>query len=281
MHLIVVTDLAFLLTDTKWPVQRNGVHGRQVGEAHRQWGMGLSFCKCMKNSFTKFFFHLFPLITSVQTPNMGQLLCMHLKKHSFPSTEGKSHGALRGWSQGIWYRCKTLYWFPGLWINCFTRLNRFMQICMPQSLCMIVIEILYNSCLLMRPQDCSLCLGRAVGVGCVCGEKQDGHFILKCVQKSWTAPNFCSMGAYVKNQLAAPGWLLQHRYEPVLVGAAALWLPLTLLAEFALWMHHVQTSSSAEAGFPLCTINTLVPRATSAKAQHRWHYARRKRLLWA
>lgn len=58
MHLIVVTDPVFLLTDTKWPVQRNGVHGKQMGEAHRQWGMGLSFCKCMKNSFMKFFFPL-------------------------------------------------------------------------------------------------------------------------------------------------------------------------------------------------------------------------------
>lgn len=93
-----------------------------------------------------------------------------------------------------------------------------MQICMPQSLCMIVIEILYNSCLLMRTQDYSLCLGRAVAVGCVCGDKQDGHFILKCVQKDWTAPRFCSTGACVKNKLAAPGWLLQHGYEPVHVG---------------------------------------------------------------
>lgn len=83
---------------------------------------------------------------------------------------------------------------------------------------MIVVEILYNSRLLMRTQDCFLCLGRAVGVGCVCGDKQDGHFILKCVQKSWTAPNFCSTEACVKNQLAAPGWPLQQGYEPVHVG---------------------------------------------------------------
>lgn len=225
------------------------------------------------------------VISRVLTPNIGQLLCMHFKKQSFPSTEGKSHGdALGADPKGNYIDARLCIDFPGLWIKCFMKLNRFMQICMPQSLCMIVIEVLYNSCLLMRTQDYSLCLGRAVGVGCVCGDKQGGHFILKCVQKSWTAPNSCSLGACVKNQLAAPGWLLQHRYEPVHVGGRMFGWPVTQLAEFALWascsQDHVHTSSSAEAWLPLYH-HTLVPRAISAKAQHRWHYARRKRLLWA
>lgn len=61
------------------------------------------------------------------------------------------------------------------------------------------------------------------------------------------------MGVCVKIQLAAPGWLLQHGCEPVHAGVGALWL-----AEFALWMDHVQTSSSAEPGLP-CTITPLSP----------------------
>lgn len=61
------------------------------------------------------------------------------------------------------------------------------------------------------------------------------------------------MGVCVKIQLAAPGWLLQHGCEPVHAGVGALWL-----AEFALWMDHVQTSSSAEPGLP-CTITPLFP----------------------
>lgn len=71
-----------------------------------------------------------------------------------------------------------------------------MQIRMPQSLRMIVIEIFYNSCLLMRTQDYSLLLSRAAGAVCVCGGRQDGHFILKCVQKSWAAPSSYSVVTY-------------------------------------------------------------------------------------
>lgn len=76
----------------------------------------------------------------------------------------------------------------------------------------------------MRAQDYSLCLGRAVGVGCACGDKQDGHFIPKCVQKSWAAPNFCSMVACVENQLAAPGWLCSRDMSLSTLGVGAGWV---------------------------------------------------------
>lgn len=35
------------LTDSEWPVPGDGCHHRQVGETHRQWRMGLPFCKSL------------------------------------------------------------------------------------------------------------------------------------------------------------------------------------------------------------------------------------------
>lgn len=100
---------------------------------------------------------------------------------------------------------------------------------------MIVIEIFYNSCLLTRAQDYSPLLSRAVGAVCVRGGWQDGHFILKCVQKSWTAPSLCSVVTYPVEKQAGSA-----RVAPAaLIAACLCWeqqpsgWPVAQLAEFA------------------------------------------------
>ena len=93
----------------------------------------------------------------------------------------------------------------------------------------------------MRAQDYSLLLSRAAGAVCVCGGRQDGHFVLKCVQKSWTAPSLCSVVTYLVEKQAgstrvAPAALIRAcpRWEQQPFG----W-PVTQLAEFARCTDHV------------------------------------------
>lgn len=63
----------------------------------------------------------------------------------------------------------------------------------------------------MRRQDYCLLLSRVVGVVCVCGGGQDGHFIFKYVHKSWTEPSLCSAVTYpVEKQTGSSRVLLQH-----------------------------------------------------------------------
>lgn len=87
------------------------------------------------------------------------------------------------------------------------KLNRFMQIRMPESLCMIVIEIFYNSCLLMRTQITLCCSAER----CVYVTADKMGILLPSVCRIAGLHPACALWwiTGLESKLAAPEWLLQ------------------------------------------------------------------------